>query len=204
MVKVQAQAGNSLADVYDVRGSVAGIEQLETQELPIVHEMGGTVFSERLSGNIQRLSGTLAQNLTLDTTLDLSGADVRRIFGVAVITDAVARVDHLALLIGNSADTREIPIWAWDTTIGTHVDIRMMDNGAAVADHEILIPIATGCPLPSFSFGDGQPQRMDRIIFRGLTAGFGAGDVTMTALIYTAFGFRSGGLSSRGLPVPSW
>ena len=45
MVKILSQAGISLADLYNVEGSIAGIEQLDTRELPIVHEMSGTIFS---------------------------------------------------------------------------------------------------------------------------------------------------------------
>ena len=207
MVKILSQSGNSLADVYDVEGSIAGIDQLETRELPIVHEMGHTVFSERLSGSIRRISsGALAQNLTWDIIIADLPVTPTRVFGVACLVDTAGRTVVATVSVRTavpSGGEREFPIFNFDTTQGT-ATCRIQDNGAAVANLNLLENgLRAAGPQPSMVIGNEQPQPIDRIAFRGLTAGFGAGTVTVTALIYIGFS-QVAGISSRGLPIPGW
>jgi len=207
--KIQSQAGNSLADMYDVRGSIAGIDELFTQELPIVHEMGATVFSERLSSRITRVTtGAILQNADWSVEIIgmVSGGVLGRLVGVSVFTTAVARVLNASLSLQDSlGNEREIPIFAWDAAgsgAGSIV-VQLRDEGAAIADFDVLIPSPTGAVLPVVLTGALQPRPLDTIVFRGLTAGFGAGTVATVCLAHMLFPFQSG-LSSRGLPVPSW
>lgn len=203
MVKILSQSGDSLADVYDVVGSVAGIDQLETRELPIVHEMGATVFSERLGGNFRRSSsGAIAQSTAWDNVLTGLGATAVRVMGVLVITDNVSRVSVVTVSLRDPLDEREIPIFTWDSNEG-NIGVRIEDNGAGAANTVALQNALNIGTLPSMLFGRDQRQPISEIAFRGSTLAFGAGDVTTVALIYLAFA-QIGGLSSRGLPIPSW
>ena len=204
MVKILSQAGNSLADVYDVDGSIAGINQLETHELPIVHEMGNTVFSERLSGSIRRIStGAIAQNITFDIVLTDLPATPGRIFSLAVFNNVTSRVNDVTISIRNVRDEREVPIWNWFQANGVEVTGRLQDDGAAVGNVNLMLSDLNMNGTPSLLVGTDQPQPVDQIAFRGGTQGFGAGTVTITAVIYIAFS-QVAGISSRGLPIPSW
>jgi len=205
VAKVQAQAGNSLADVYSVRGSIAGIEELLTRELPISHEMGGTVFSERVTGSILRAtSGAIAQNVEFDVIL-AAPAGISRVLGVSVFTDNFGRVQNAAVLLRDNVAEREIPLWGWDTNEEA-LAIRMQDNGAAVGVLDQLVTSLMPPNVPSLLIGDGQLGNLiNQIAFRGDSNGFGAGLVTVTALVYLAHTDVVGaGISSRGLPLPSW
>jgi len=201
MVKILSQAGNSLADTYDVVGSVAGIDELETRELPIVHEMGGTVFSERLRGEIGRLpTAALNQSATFDISLALPEA-VSRILAVLVLADTAARVDEAQVSIRQGVTGREMPIFLWDTADNVESTIRIIENGGAAGDQVALIPDPR--QVPNMAFGTAQPVGQSVLVFRGNTAAFGAGTVTLVALVYHAFS-QLEGVSSRGLPIPSW
>jgi len=204
MVKILSQSGNSLADTYDVKGSVAGIEELETRELPIVHEMGATVFSERYSSFIRGgTSGAINQSVNFNTVLDDLPAGVWRILGISVFTDAAARTALCSVALRNPTDGREIPLWAWDTTPDIEVLVRFSDDGAAVTNRTFLRPVVPFNVLPHLASGGGQPQRVNEIAFRGQASAFGAGTVEIQMLLHIGFA-AIGGVSSRGLPVPSW
>jgi len=205
MPKILGQAGTSLADVYDVAGSIAGIETLRSEEVAPVHDMGQTIFSERLSGDIRNVTtGAIAQNTNWD--LILSGAPVTptRILGVMVFTDVVARVGHVTLSLRTdvAAQEQEVPLFAWDSTIGATVLIRTEAFGT-VADRDCLINVPGVATLPSLLIGEAQPVPVADIAFRGDTNGFGAGTVTISAVILRAFS-QVEGLSSFGLPIPGW
>ena len=201
MVKIQSQSGDSLADTYDVVGSVAGIDSLETRELPIVHEMGATLFSERYVTTIRReASGNVAQNTQINlvtTTLPITPC---RLLGFAIISDAGARLSRVTMSVREPDSDQEIPIWAFD---GTTTTIHLVDAGAAVAAFDLLG--GTQVFVPSMIGGSGQRNQdmVQEVVVRALTTGFGAGTVFLRALYYIAFAFR-GGISSRGVPFPSW
>jgi len=201
MPKILSQSGISLADTYDVEGSIAGIETLETRDLPIVHEMGGTVMSERIVGNVFRaIADDVLQNTDFNILLNTLPIMPNRLLAVQIFTDAVARVARAAVIM-SSPPLREIPIWVWDQTNSISVDFS--DNGAAVAAHVVLEPVAALSHVPNMFFGSAQPRPADRAFLRGRTAGFGAGTVDITMLLYVAFP-EVQGIPSIGLPVPSW
>jgi hypothetical protein len=207
MVKILSKAGDSLADIYDVEGSIAGIDSLETKELPIVHELGATVFSERFSSNIRRgTSGGVAQSTAWDVEMANFGAstNIVRILSVAVFVDTTARVDHVTVSVRDVLNGREVPIFSWDTNNGgTETAVRIVEEGAAAAETIQLIPKGANVILPTMLVGPGQPNQVPEIAFRGITTAFGAGTVVTTVLIQQAFA-QLRGVSSRGLPVPSW
>lgn len=201
-VKILSQAGNSLADIYDVTGSIAGIDDLETRELGIIHEMGGTVFSERMGGAISRQStGAILQDATWDLTFGVP-SNVVRLLGVSILTDDPTRIGHATLSIRDPSRDRELPILAWDSNEPS-IAVRIQENGGAIGVLFALVSANTGGALPSFLLGAEQPDPMEELVFRGLTNGFGAGTVEVFGLFYTVFP-QGGGLSSRGVPVPSW
>ena len=208
MVKILSQSGNSLADLYDVQGSIAGIEDLATQELPIVHEMGATIFSERLGGEIVRLSsGDLAQNIAFDVILTSPPVGIYRVLGVCVLQDtaALARLTFAQVSLRDPGTGREMPFFVWDVDEDKESSIRIVENGAAAATMGILRTFRN-TQTTTLGIGEGQPRRVgEEIVLRGLTAGFGAGTIETIALVYLGLTeVAQGSLSSRGLPVPGW
>ena len=208
MVKILSQSGSSLADIYEAEGSIAGIDQLDTRELPIVHEMGQTVFSERWRTSIRRTaSGAIAQNITFDNSIADLPAVPTRLLGVAVFSDVASRISQAAL-VGRDADAgREFPLWVYDGEGGaSFTTVRMVDDGGAAGNVQLLHGRASNDFLPNFVGGSGQRSStiVDRIVLRGLTTGFGAGTVFIRGLYYIASSGAAGTLDSRGLPIPSW
>jgi len=206
VTKILSQAGNSLADVYDVEGSIAGIDELETRELGIIHEMGATVFSERLSAQIVRFAtAALAQNADFDSTLISPPPNIYRVLGAMVVIDTAGRMSFCQISLRDPITGREMPFFVWEAGDDVESNIRIVENGGAAGNTTILRS-QFGPQGPTIGVSDGQPRRVgDEIVFRGRTAGFGAGDVTAVALVHLGITEAVGGsLSSRGLPVPSW
>lgn len=204
MPKVLSQSGISLADVYDVEGSIAGIEQLIAKEVNLFHEMGKTIFSERLSATIRRqTSGAINQNNAFDVFFTDLPAGIWRILGLFVFTDVSARLSHAQVSVQNADSSREIPIFVWNNAPDTQASIRFVDDGAAAATVTALMT-NTGPLTPSLGVNAPQPQEVGSgIAFRGVATGFGAGTVTATAIVHIAFSEVSRP-SSIGLPVPGW
>jgi len=203
--KILSQSGVSLADVYDVEGSIVGVEELDADAVKTVHEMGATIASERMSGRVLLMAtGAIAQNITFDQTLNL-GADISRILNVQVIVDTVANLTSCSVGIMDGtfgATPNEMPLWAWTNAIDTERAIRGTILGAN-GNRNQLIPI-DGLTGPTMLFGTGQPLPVATLTFRGVTSGFGAGTVSVSALIYAATPTGPSGLGNVGLPVPSW
>lgn len=203
MVKILSQAGNSLADIYDVEGSIAGIDQLETRELPIFHEMGSTVFAERLRPRMARATtGAINQSIGFDLSISDLPENIWRILGVTVLANVVARTDFIQISIRDPELARELPIFVWDTANDIESTVRIVENGAAVGNQQMLVGRTQ---LPSIGLGPGQPVQVggDRMLIRGQSTAFGAGTVTIVILVYIAFP-EVPGVSSRGLTIPSW
>lgn len=211
MPKILSQAGNSLADIYDVEGSIAGIDTLETRELPILHEMGATVFSERFRTTIRRITtGAIAQNIDFNIELTNLPAAITRLLGLVVFSDNAGRALRCvvsALSSGSVPQPLEIPIWLWDADAANPIStMRYNDNGAGVAAMDYMHGLPESVFVPNFTGGSGQTLvqgGVEDIVMRGTTAGFGAGTVTISAVLLLGFTFQ-GGVDSRGLPIPSW
>jgi len=203
MPKILSQSGISLADMYDVEGSIAGVEQLDQEDVKVVHDLGDTIFSERLSGGMNNtlVSGAIAQDTNFDAVLDLGAVSVVRILNAIVLADA-ARIENAMLAVRDAETGEECPFWHFDTngSVDTVLDIRI-DEGAGAGNAFILRPGATS--FPSMLLGNSQAQPITSIAFRGRSTGFGAGTVAATATVNILFA-QVGGLSSFGVPVPSW
>lgn len=204
MVKILAQAGNSLADIYNVVGSIAGIETLVTNELPIVHEMGATVFSERYNQFIRDLSsGSILQSVNFEEIIEVGGGGPVRINAVSVFVSVTARIAFCSLALRDSRTGREIPIWTWDETTDIETRIRFSDDGAAVGTVFFLQPNEGNVYLPNMASGGDQRLHLDTFVFRGQSTAFGAGNITADCLVETGFAHLAG-IGSRGLPMPGW
>lgn len=203
MTKVLSKAGASLADVYDVQGSIAGINQLESDDVSLVHEMGATIFSERLGGSIVVVStGALGQNT--DWNLALSrGSTPSRILGIGVINNVSGRVSRAQVSLAAVPPLlTDIPIFVWDSVVDIERLLNIQVEGVNVL-RNILSPNPGHVLLPNLMIGTGQPLVTPQLTFRGRTLGFGAGTVVIEHIVYTvAAGL--GGVSSTGLPLPSW
>jgi len=209
MPKILSQSGVSLADIYDVEGSIVGVEELDATDVKTVHEMGATILSERLGAQIHILQTiALAQNLTWDIELP-SFPDITRLLNLGVVHNTVAgRVEHVTISLNNAfpGDETEVPLFNWEQGVGNDVTkvCRIKLSGSAVLDLLRLAP-GEGFTAPTIIMGSRQPQATPRIAFRGSTSGFGAGTVLVTALILVAAPSSVGsGFRNTGLPVPSW
>lgn len=209
MVKILSQAGMSLADVYNVKGSIAGIDQLEAREVSLVHEMGGTLFSERFSTFIRTAnSGAIAQSTGFVQTLTDLPSFPYKILAIRVFVDVLGRLVLASVAMKNAVNTpgnlREIPIWIWANAAGDgEIPARFSADGGAVGTVEFLQPSLANLSLPHLVAGRQQPQNVRDVVFRGFTGAFGAGTVTTTMLLLLGFS-HVGGISSRGLPMPGW
>lgn len=200
MPDILGDAGKSIADIYDVLGSVVGIEKLEATELPLVHEMGGTVFSERFSIFTRRSTVTVNQSSAFGQAIIDLPATPCRLLGVEVLTTDNTRISHATVNLRDAGVPREFSVWVWDQANALTISI---DDGAGSVLLEVLVPQASLLAVPNFCGGIGQPQAVESAITRGVSTAFGAGTVTITTLLHLAFS-EVGGLSSKGLPVPSW
>jgi len=201
MSKILAQAGISLSDVYDVQGSVVGVEELLSREVSLTHDMGQTLQSERLSADVRRAESTaVAQDLPFSAGLLSLPRIPCRILAIIVVTSVTSRILNCAVSVSDAGDSQEIPIWAWDGT--NERTLRFVDDGSE-SNLITLVGDPTFSRLPSFTFGRDQPQSVESIVVRGTSSGFGAGTVQVTLLAYIAFADIAG-ISSYGLPIPSW
>jgi len=204
VAKILSKIGDSLADTYDIEGSIAGIDQLNSADVSLVHDMSQVMLSERLAGDLVALDSPATDASTsFNVTLASPTATPSRIQQVSVInevTNTVARLTHLAIYLRDRAGNQEVPIWVWDGTVSVQ---RMAFDGTVVATVEILTPIPAFSTLPSMQIGAGQQRSVEDFVMRGSTEAFGAGDITLRSLIYLNFPFSTG-LPNRGITIPSW
>ena len=167
--------------------------------------MGGTIFSERLNGEMLRLtSGSILQSVNFDITIT-PPEGIYRILGVYVQGDVGARTSAVQVSLRTVGSGREMPIFVWDDANANDVEsnIRIVENGAAVSNDFALIQ-GTPQAMPTLGIGAGQASRVgDEIIMRGSSLAFGAGNVEVVALVYVAQSTTTS-VSSIGLPIPGW
>ncbi len=202
MVKILSQGGQSLADMYQVEGSIAGIEQLEPREVQLVHEMGATLFSERFRTTIRKAeSAALSQNTDFDLLIANLPNAITRLLCVQVTADDASRINDAAVLIHQPSNASEVPVWVYS---GTSRVIRMRNFGLAPDPTDLLVGEVGALCVPSFVGGSDQGVNPVKDIFlRGRTTAFGAGTVQVRAFYFLGFTF-TGGVSSFGAHVPSW
>lgn len=207
--KILSQAGTSLADVYDIEGSVVGLEALDVEEVKAVHDLGPQIHSERLRSVVVLMSSTaVGQNTGWDIGTGQLPDSVNRIIGTTVIPLTAARVANAQLSIRNFDTGRETPIWNWDTGNDIESPIRWSNEGAGAIAVNVLRTVGAYWQLPTLCTRMEDQSSMPNLIFRGLTSGFGAGTVEVLALITLCRPDRAtpmpGDPRSHGLPIPSW
>jgi len=209
--KILSQAGTALADIYDVEGSVVGLENLDVGDIKGVHDLGPTIHSERL--NVFGLiadSGATAQNASFNVELGAFPDSVNRVLSVAVAVDTAARLGNCSVHVHDTATGGgDMPIWIWDSVLDGIANLRIVRPGIAVATLVALVPVSlVAGGLPTILARTGAASQMPSLFFRGATLGFGAGNVTARAFIQVARPDRgapgAGEPSSHGLPIPSW
>lgn len=204
---IQARIGSSLAALYDVRGSIAGLEELRQEEIAVVHDMAVTAASERMSAGFRvQDSAPTNQNSVVTSLITGMPSGIFRIEEIAVYSSDPA-TDYSEVCVSLRFDQepgtndQEIPVWVWG---GSAINARFVDGGVN-AVRNLFRPLPEFHAAPHLMVGLGQPQQVSEIVLRGLTSGFGAGTTIITLTAKLSF-FDPGGLnrSVRGLPVPSW
>jgi len=201
MSKIQAQTGASLADVYDVRGSIAGVEELLSKDVQLVHEMGQTIFSERLVQLVTVVStAAIAQSASFDVEIFTAGSiPFTRVLQIIATVDTAGRVSNAAVSAEDAAAQNGVIIWKWE---GAEIVNRILNGGSATNVVVLKADIAYD-GLPCLLTGLTQQRSVPTLTMRGNTAAFGAGTVTIATRVLLAFP-QLGGVSSKGLPLPAW
>lgn len=211
--RVLAQAGVSLADVYDVEGSIVGIDSLDVDDIKGVHEMGGTIHSERL--NVFTLiadSTAIAQSTTFGIVLGGIPNSINRVLAVAAMCDDADRLNHCSWLIEDPDSDVEFPIWNWEESVAESSDFAsqvLWNPGSGVVQEFMLRSgNAGGWGMPTFLAPIGVSRAMPNLVFRGQSIAFGAGTVRVRGVMMIARPNSGnpppGEPSSFGLPMPSW
>jgi len=207
--KILSQAGISLADIYDVEGSVVGLEELDVSDIKGVQDLGPVIHSERLNTfHLIADSGAILQNATWNVELGAFPDSVNRILSIFVLANIAARTSYCSVAIHDPNTVVDHPIWVWDTTDDVESQIRW-ELGAGPQTFFALRPshdVAGGAP--NLLVRTGARWQMPSLFFRGVASGFGAGTVQVRALIQVARPDHGapppGAPSSHGLPIPSW
>jgi len=208
MSKVLADVGKSVADVYDVEGSIAGVENVLTKDVQAIHEMASTIASERMGSQLIRVeaAGVVASADFIAAAIGIN-VGITRLHSVMVLTDNSTRITRCNVNVrtqpgGMPAQTiQESAIWVWNGSDNFLIEI--VDDGGAVAGAQCLKPDTAFSYLPTMLSGPGQPQLVSEVVLRGTAAAFGAGTVDIILVLHVT-AVQPGGLSSKGLPVPSW
>jgi len=207
--KILAQAGASLADVYQIEGSVVGLEDLDVEDIKGVHDLGPQIQSERLRAFITVIDSTaILQTITFGVgTADFPDC-VNRVVSCAVVVDDASRLSHCSVCIKEGSTGIEYPIFVWDDG-DDESSPYIWDDGGGSAPLTILRPIhQMNNAVPCIVSRAGDAGDMPNMIFRGLSTTFGAGTVRARAIlqiIRPATRFPTPGEpSSHGLPIPSW
>jgi len=206
--KILSQAGVSLADVYDVEGSVVGLENLDVSDIKGVHDLGPQIHSERLQVfNLIADSTAVAQNVTWNIELGAFPDSINRLLSVFVMADTAARTAHCAISIRDPLSLIDHVIWAWQSVVDIEANLLW---AAPTVGTQVGLRVLAGPrgDVPTLIARTGASAAMPTLFFRGLSLGFGAGTVRVRALIQIARPDEGnpapGAPSSHGLPIPSW
>jgi len=203
--KVLAQAGQSLADLYGVAGSIAGVDELESRVVVLFHEMGDVLFSERVAALMQRgTTGNILQTVDYNITFGGHPNTPTRILGCTVTADADRILTHQVSVRDNVLNT-ETPFFVFDGVNDPVERIRYDPGTGTIGDHFLLQPGLNLLPTMMMRVGEG--DIVPNIVVRGTSTTFGAGNVDVTTILHLARPLElagTGAQSARGLPLPSW
>jgi len=220
MPKILGDSGKSLGDAYDIEGSQIAIKNLNSEEgVTLVHEMGHTMFAERLFARILMWdSGLLNQSTSFYARSTQAGwaagatapAVPVRVYGCLAFIDVgdgwathVTRCAILAHIVDDgTGEGQDFPVWVWN---GTGNSTIRMQSSAATAVPQVgdADPSQGVFPSPFLLQGGNRASQVDELVLSGTTAAFGAGTTRITAKALIASPDPAG-LSSLGVPIPSW
>jgi len=199
---VQSKAGESLTDLYDVRGGQAPIERIETNVVQGVHELGATIQSERFSQTVRKvehLGGGQSTNFNVS---------------IGNLPDGVWKVDSVYVTVSSdasrltkccagfrSAQQRDVPLWVWDEN---NSRILLIESDALGNGVIVLSPDPVFSAFPQLASGLDQPASISELFLSGTLGAFGAGTEDIKAWFKISFCDVPGIVSPRGLPIPSW
>ena len=207
--KILSQAGTSLADVYDVEGSVVGLENLDVSDIKGVHDLGPQIHSERLIvfGLIAN-TGNVLQSANFNVELGAFPDSINRVLSVFVISDTATAMRFCTVSITDPDTDADHPIWCWSSVDDVESFVRI-DVGAGVATQFAMRPLSqVAGGLPTMIGRTGATEAMPTLNFRGETLAFGGGNMVARAFIQIMRpdpgAPAPGHPSSHGLPIPSW
>ena len=203
MGKILTRSGATLADVYDIEGSIAGVEALLTENVTLQHEMGGTILSERLISETRIFqTGDLLQSVNFEV-FEGQPTVHSRIVALSVFADTASRIQRVMVgfFDGQTGGDTTNPIFSFETGTGSDFArvIRVRIGGSLFNIGKLIPTDAVTVPV----FQVGAPVERQTLSAIGTTTAFGAGTVQLTVIVTRVFP-RLEGISSRGLPVPSW
>jgi len=204
MSRALGQGGISLADTYDVDGSIVQVDELDAEEgVHLSHEMSTTIWSERAGQVFTQISnGDVLQTVVWDVFSAIGPNVIQRILNIQVISEA-DRIDHCGISLQDPDSEREMPLFVWDSGTDPAVPFRWSRDGGAASQFLLLQPAYNYSP--EMMFRHGANKLTPRLVFRGLSTTFGAGNVEAFALIHLARAEPTDRVnSSFGLPVPGW
>jgi len=210
-VYILGRPGFSLADVYEIEGSSVGVDDLQTKEVHLVHELGGQIVGERLRTFLHHFES--ADNLQ-SVAFDVADGQLNdvpcRILGLCVTTDTIARLTGVQVSL-ESADNAfgEFPLFVWSTGNDTETAFRYSQPGASPSTEGYLsVTDANQMQAHPTLAARGEDDLMGNLVMRGDTAAFGAGTVKIHVMALIARCERipsaPGDPKNFGLPFPSW
>lgn len=202
----QADAGSSLAKIYDTVGSSSGSPnaEIEADRILLVHEMGAVLASERYLST-QRLinSGNLAQSTTFEvliTGLAIGPARLCNLYVALAPGDASTNFQEISVNLRNPDSDDEIPWFAWDAATGQETVARFDRSG--VGGTRVLLLNQLPFVEPLINGALGVPNCLRHLALRGTTTAFGAGTVNVQGGVrVVTMGATAGFSGSYGLPL---
>lgn len=214
MGKILSQAGISMADTYDIEGSIVGVENLDANNVSLVEDMGPRVMAERMktimvTGTTGALADAIDFNITVLGSTTIPSPDcASRVLSVNVYIPAAnaTEIENWSLTVRDQNLQREAALITWDIDIDSEVKVVWNNDGAGAANFIQLRPLTH--QLPGLLTRAGDLEIAPLLLWRGTTAAVVATTVTATLVIQLARPNRTnpaaGQPSSHGLPIPSW
>lgn len=214
--KILGKSGESLGASYDVEGSQVAIKTLKDEEgVSLVHEMGGVQFSERLfmrilnwnTGALSASSSFYVRSTSAGwaASLPAPAASVR-IYSVQAMVETSdgfnGSVTRCSILAHDEDNDNDCPIWVYNGT--AEVQLNMHLAGSAVTAWDVGTRQSNiGQMSPVMLQGGSRVGQIDELVLSGTMAAFGAGTRTVHAVVLIG-STDPEGLSSVGVPIPSW
>jgi len=210
-VRILGRPGYTLADNYDIEGGSAPIHDLASNDVHLVHEMGGQIMGERVRTFLHHFESDDEDQSTAFDVTDTQLNDVPcRILGISVTTDTIARMSGVQVSL-ESPDNAfgEFPLFVWSSAADQETTFRYSQPGGSPSTEGYLSTANAGCMQANPSLAArAEADVMGNFVMRGDTSAFGAGTVKVHCMMLIARAERipsaAGDPRNFGLPFPSW